>query len=238
MVMQLRQKSALGVQYLVADNHGVAIAPIWALMGHARLTTDKRIGAVACRKLLGCLQAQMGILGKLQDRQLPYHILNDAMDTEAITHYVSFSHSCDQVAVLIAQTPYLGIDIEDKPVSLAVAQRYFTAPEMAWLLHLPNDWQLQATKLLWVLKEAHIKQQGNGGLAMTLTRGLKNDMLACFGETSLEQLLGLQTSISALPTCYQYQLDADWATGHDILTVQGYYWPGRYCGYVIAEKVT
>ena len=151
-------------QFIIADNthhnHAIAVARLDTLMqdyADLQQASRARLGSMACRYLLTLLQQKMGLSGKLQDEALPYRI--ESNDLRQPTYYVSFSHSREHVAVLLATTPWLGIDIEDKTISLAVAKRYFTANEISWVVSVPTCQQPQATKLLWTLKEALIKQQ-------------------------------------------------------------------------------
>lgn len=134
----------------------------------------KKMGSLASRLLLKQWQ-QVNVKMSdvlLQDEQLPYFIHSNKQ-----TWYVSFSHSERHVAVLVADTPRLGIDIEDSAISAAVAQRFFTAPEIDWLNTLESTQQVTARKLLWVLKESHIKKQTNAKQATSLLDGLSTSMM-------------------------------------------------------------
>ena len=229
-------------QFIIADNthhnHAIAVARLDTLMqdyADLQQASRARLGSMACRYLLTLLQQKMGLSGKLQDDALPYRI--ESNDPRQPTYYVSFSHSREHVAVLLATTPWLGIDIEDKTISLAVAKRYFTANEISWVVSVPTCQQPQATKLLWTLKEALIKQQGNAKLLVTLTRGLKADILDSIGKSGIEQLLNQKGSDSPKSVTYQLPLSQQIIPNHSGIKGVSYYWPALNCGYVLADKI-
>lgn len=229
-------------QFIIADNthhnHAIAVARLDMLMqdyADLQQVGRARLGSMACRYLLTLLQQKMGLSGKLQDEALPYRI--ESNDLRQPTYYVSFSHSREHVAVLLATTPWLGIDIEDKTISLAVAKRYFTANEVHWVVSVPTCQQPQATKLLWTLKEALIKQQGNAKLLVTLTRGLKADILDSIGKSGIEQLLNQKGSDSPKSVTYQLPLSQQIIPHNSGIKGVSYYWPTLNCGYVLADKI-
>lgn len=79
--------------------------------------------------------------------------------------YFNLSHSADRAVLAVARFPDIGIDIEysRKPRRVgAIAQRYFAAQELAELLALPEQQQLERFYDLWTLKEAYIKACGMG----------------------------------------------------------------------------
>lgn len=230
------------LQFIIADkthhNHAIAVARLDTLMqdyADLQQASRARLGSMACRYLLTLLQQKMGLSGKLQDEALPYRI--ESNDLRQPTYYVSFSHSREHVAVLLATTPWLGIDIEDKTISLAVAKRYFTANEISWVVSVPTCQQPQATKLLWTLKEALIKQQGNAKLLVTLTRGLKADILDSIGKSGIEQLLNQKGSDSPKSVTYQLPLSQQIIPHNIGIKGVSYYWPTLNCGYVLADKI-
>ena len=230
------------LQFIIADkthhNHAIAVARLDTLMqdyADLQQASRARLGSMACRYLLTLLQQKMGLSGKLQDDALPYRI--ESNDPRQPTYYVSFSHSREHVAVLLATTPWLGIDIEDKTISLAVAKRYFTANEISWVVSVPTCQQPQATKLLWTLKEALIKQQGNAKLLVTLTRGLKADILDSIGKSGIEQLLNQKGSDSPKSVTYQLPLSQQIIPHNSGIKGVSYYWPTLNCGYVLADKI-
>ena len=230
------------LQFIIADkthhNHAIAVARLDTLMqdyADLQQASRARLGSMACRYLLTLLQQKMGLSGKLQDDALPYRI--ESNDPRQPTYYVSFSHSREHVAVLLATTPWLGIDIEDKTISLAVAKRYFTANEISWVVSVPTCQQPQATKLLWTLKEALIKQQGNAKLLVTLTRGLKADILDSIGKSGIEQLLNQKGSDSPKSVTYQLPLSQQIIPHNIGIKGVSYYWPTLNCGYVLADKI-
>lgn len=74
---------------------------------------------------------------------------------------ISISHSRDLVVCAVTDDGDIGIDIEftDRPHDTsAIAARYFSEDETAWLGTQPKD----HFYLLWVLKEAWLKATGTG----------------------------------------------------------------------------
>lgn len=72
---------------------------------------------------------------------------------------VSVSHSGDVVVCAVAEA-VVGVDVESRPPrdAAALAERYFTAAEAAWVAAGPAARFLT----LWVLKEAYLKATGLG----------------------------------------------------------------------------
>lgn len=88
---------------------------------------------------------------RLVESSYPYSLL-------PFNYYVCFTHSDKKIACAIHAKKAIGIDLEINPVSMKVAQRYYTLEEKKWLSQLDNDHLPQALNLLWQLKEASIKQ--------------------------------------------------------------------------------
>lgn len=76
----------------------------------------------------------------------------------------NLTHTDGLVAVAVSGVPAVGIDAEaaDRSVDLKVADRYFTAEEIAWLESLAPADRPQGFLRLWTLKEAFIKATGLG----------------------------------------------------------------------------
>jgi 4'-phosphopantetheinyl transferase len=77
----------------------------------------------------------------------------------------NLSHTKGVVGVAVAAGERaLGFDLEpiDRHAPLAVARRYFTAEEVAWLEALPEGERGEGFFRLWTLKEAFIKATGKG----------------------------------------------------------------------------
>lgn len=123
------------------------------------MQAEKTAGSAACRTLLAKLQAKIGLQGKLSDDSLPYRLVHTKQSDITPDYFVSFSHSRKQIAVLIAPFAKLAVDIEDQPVSTAVARRFFHAAENSWLATLAKAQQAPARQLLWCLKECLLKQR-------------------------------------------------------------------------------
>jgi 4'-phosphopantetheinyl transferase len=77
----------------------------------------------------------------------------------------SWSHSGDGLLVALGRDMDVGIDLErlrPRPRALAVAERYFTAAELAWLQVQAADARDEAFLRLWCAKEAVLKAHGRG----------------------------------------------------------------------------
>lgn len=83
----------------------------------------------------------------------------------ALPLYFNLSHSQGRLAVAVAGTDSVGVDIEasSRPRRIArIAARYFAPREVVELLALPETRQLSRFYELWTLKEAYIKARGLG----------------------------------------------------------------------------
>lgn len=105
---------------------------------------------------------------RLVESSHPYRLL-------PFNYYVCFTHSDNKIACAIHTKKAIGIDLEINPVSMKVAQRYYTLEEKKWLAQLDNDHLPQALNLLWQLKEASIKQSKTNNA--NLLSGLKESKL-------------------------------------------------------------
>jgi 4'-phosphopantetheinyl transferase len=77
--------------------------------------------------------------------------------------HFNLSHTEDLVAMAVCRHVRVGIDVEKlSSVSLAVADRFFSAAEVAELRALPADTQPRRFMQLWTLKEAYLKAVGTG----------------------------------------------------------------------------
>lgn len=75
----------------------------------------------------------------------------------------NWSHSGDSLLIALTARGRVGVDLErlrPRPRALAVSDRYFTAPETAWLNVQPDP--DHAFLRLWCLKEAVLKAHGHG----------------------------------------------------------------------------
>ncbi|MFS8064233.1 MAG: 4'-phosphopantetheinyl transferase family protein, partial [Luteimonas sp.] len=78
---------------------------------------------------------------------------------------ISWSHSGEGLLVALGRDMDVGIDLERlrlRPRALAVAERYFTAGELAWLQAQVADIRDEAFLRLWCAKEAVLKAHGRG----------------------------------------------------------------------------
>ena len=78
--------------------------------------------------------------------------------------HFNVAHSDGLVAVAVGRMPHLGVDVESesRKVNLSVAERYFSAGEVASLQALPPQHQPRLFLRLWTLKEAYLKATGTG----------------------------------------------------------------------------
>ena len=93
----------------------------------------------------------------------------------------SWSHSGDGLLIALGEGVELGVDCErlqPRPRALDVAQRYFTAPESAWLEGFREGAARDRAFLrLWCAKEAVLKAHGHG-----LSFGLEKLRFAVTGD--------------------------------------------------------
>lgn len=138
----------------------------------ATINTDKpprQIQSTAVRQLLTWLQKTLKLQGQLIESAFPYYFIH-----QEIQHFVCFSHSSNQVVVIISQHP-CAIDIQIQNVSIKVAHRFYHNNELNYLAILAPDEQKHLINLLWQLKECLIKL--NHG---QLTSGLGIDCSSIF----------------------------------------------------------
>lgn len=140
---------------------------------------------------------------RLVQSSYPYRLL-------PFNYYVCFTHSANKVACAIHIKQIIGIDLEINPVSMKVAQRYYTLEEKSWLSKLDNDRLPQALNLLWQLKEASIKQTKANNV--NLLSGLKESKLFAAKKLMLKSAKNQDrtTNISIInkqitPKIYHYQ---------------------------------
>lgn len=157
------------------------------LPNHSWLIVDdyskKQItGSDACRQLLKKTQQKLSIKGILQQQNFPYYL-----DKSSPIYFVSFSHSPKKIAILLSLSAKIGVDIETKPVSQQVAERFFTLEESSWIKNLHQNQQITIRKLLWTLKESFIKQQANKN--SQLVAGLQQNMFLYLSKNQLLQLI-------------------------------------------------
>lgn len=104
----------------------------------------------------------------LNQSSYPYRLL-------PTNYYVCFSHSANKVACAIHKFKPIGIDLEETQVPLPVAKRFYTKSEIKWLVSLDQSSRKQGLNLLWMLKEALIKNKAT--VTPTLMAGLKISVL-------------------------------------------------------------
>lgn len=104
----------------------------------------------AVRMLLTKLLSELGIEDSLDESAFPYRLTSQR-------YYVCFSHSANQVAVVLSYQRAAGIDIEVNKVAWPVAKRYYHPSEIAMLESLPRAQRDYLVKILWQIKESKIK---------------------------------------------------------------------------------
>ena len=84
----------------------------------------KKAQSACVRSLLQITMHRFDIVGKFHDHAHPYYI-----NSNKIRYFVSFSHSDNQVALIISLTP-CAIDIEVNDIKYSVVERYFHPNEI------------------------------------------------------------------------------------------------------------
>ena len=131
---------------------------------------------------------------RLLENSYPYRLL-------PFNYYVCFTHSANKIACAIHSDKVIGIDLEANPVSMKVAERYYTPQEKHWLSQLDPDSLPQALKLLWMLKEASIKH--SAASSPHLLSGLKEDKL--IAAQKLLSVFTKERDIKSSKQVYYYQ---------------------------------
>jgi 4'-phosphopantetheinyl transferase len=90
-------------------------------------------------------------------------VARDMPEAARALHF-NVAHTRGLVVMAVGAMPELGVDVEriDPGVRLAVARRYFSAPEVAALDSLPPEERPRRFQRLWTLKEAYLKAIGTG----------------------------------------------------------------------------
>jgi phosphopantetheinyl transferase (holo-ACP synthase) len=123
---------------------------------------------------------------------------------------VSFSHSGSRVLVAIAPSSYqtLGVDTERKPVTLKLAERFFTPSELQIIESAQHQLDTTQRQLLrqaaWMIKEAHGKAAG-----LSLFEAIAFDLSPVLNQAliALDQL--------------QNSTHGDWTTEHGEFVFSG-----------------
>lgn len=112
---------------------------------------QKKAQSARVRSLLQITMHRFDIVGEFHDHAHPYYI-----DSNKIRYFVSFSHSDNQVALIISLTP-CAIDIEVNDIKYSVVERYFHPNEIYLLTQFSSTDRQQLINILWRLKECRIK---------------------------------------------------------------------------------
>ena len=136
---------------------GQALGPLcWSWRPHVR---GEAAEPVARAWLAGQLGYAPGDLPLTRDPRGRPRLLADG-------HDCSWSHSGEGLVVVLARGATVGVDCERlhaRPRALAVAERFFTAPEHAWLAgYAAGGDRDRAFLRLWCAKEAVLKAHGHG----------------------------------------------------------------------------
>ena len=102
------------------------------------------------RVLLQKLLDTLGISDTLDESQFPYRLTHSR-------YYVCFTHSNDNVGVIISCQRSVGIDIEVQDIKWQVAERFYHTDEIAILSTLTLEQRDIIARWLWQIKESFIK---------------------------------------------------------------------------------
>ena len=134
----------------------------------------------------------------------------------------NLSHSGEIALIAVTRSNEIGVDVECIREDFAfkpIAQRFFTAKEVASLQDLPVDLQREAFYKCWTSKEALLKAKGTGlsgsldEVQIVLTTGPGVCVTFAAGEWSLTELSPIGGYAAALaakkldcrPQCYRWQ---------------------------------
>lgn len=88
-----------------------------------------------------------------------------ALAAPAIPLHFNVSHAGDLALIAVCQGRPVGVDVEQIRLDYggeAIAERFFSPGERAWLLRLPPSQQTTGFFRLWTRKEAYLKARGEG----------------------------------------------------------------------------
>ena len=87
--------------------------------------------------------------------------------------HFNLAHTHGLVVLAAGRVAGVGVDVEalGKRVRLEVAERYFSAAEVAELSALPVDARAARFLRLWTLKESYLKATGQGGFVIANPSG-------------------------------------------------------------------
>ena len=122
------------------------------------ITSHAALRSILCRYVYGPARA-------LQFAEGPYGKPKLAPNHAAEKIEFNLSHSHELALIAVDQTREIGVDVEWVRESFAfeeVAQRFFTAKEVAALRGLPFHLQREAFYKCWTSKEAFLKAKGTG----------------------------------------------------------------------------
>jgi len=122
------------------------------------ITSHAALRSILCHYVNGPARA-------LQFAEGPYGKPKLAPSHAAEKIEFNLSHSHEMALIAVAQTREIGVDVEWVRANFAfdeVAQRFFTAKEVAALHALPFHLQREAFYKCWTSKEAFLKAKGTG----------------------------------------------------------------------------
>lgn len=169
--------------FTLLHDKAVIIAHAYIATPDTNKAQHKRQQSACVRALLSKTLYKFNITAKLQDTHLPYRLIGGRHG------FVSFSHSGNQVALIISPTP-CAIDIEIHPVSPAIANRYYHPNELMLINQAIAKQSLIAA--LWRIKECWIKLYHG-----RLHAGLGVDFSAMTLPDASTQLQLVRTSVAA-----------------------------------------
>lgn len=142
-------------------NNSSLIAPSEASI-FQRISPSLLQQRLAVRQLFRQLLTHLSINDQLDESSYPYRLTNKGS-------FVCFSHSKNQVAVLLHHSRPVGVDIETQPVKWSLVQRFFHPKEVALLSALATPLREKICGYLWQIKECVVKVE-NTTLIPTLAR--------------------------------------------------------------------
>ncbi|WP_131669137.1 4'-phosphopantetheinyl transferase family protein [Psychrobacter pygoscelis] len=108
------------------------------------------IQRLAVRALCQALMSHLNITDDIDERSFPYRLSQAG-------HYLCFSHSQSQVAVILNTQRPSGVDIEAREVSWRLAQRFYHDDEITQLQNIEPPLCAQLCRHLWQIKECLVK---------------------------------------------------------------------------------
>lgn len=117
---------------------------------HHSANPSLTIQRLAVRALCKALLTHLNIDDDIDEHAFPYRL-------KQAGHYLCFSHSKNDVAVILHSQRPCGIDIESREISWRLAQRFYHYDEIAQLQAIPSPQRTLVCRYLWQIKECVVK---------------------------------------------------------------------------------